>query len=511
MSKIDASTFEEWTIAGLQQAMAKGELTSVEITLLYLERIALYDKHGSAVNSVLEVNPDALQIAEAMDRERAATGARGPLHGIPVLLKDNIDTADKMHTSAGSIALANSYAKRDSHVAAQLRNAGAVLLGKVNMTEWANFMTQKMPNGYSSRGGQVKNPYGPGKFDTGGSSAGSGASIAANLAAFAIGTETDGSILSPSTQNSLVGLKPTVGLIGRTGIVPIAHSQDTAGPMARTVADVAMALGALTAIDEADVATWSTVGKALPDYTAHLESKGLSGARIGIIRTHFYTALSDEKQALFDAAVGVLKSEGAVLIDNLELAHTKQLENFDVLVYEFKTDLNAYLSQLDANVPVHSLEDVIAFNKEHQEEALKYGQIWMDAAQATSGTLTEREYLRNRAEDLRTTREEGIDALLTVNRLDALLFVGSEGSSLGAKSGYPSLTVPAGYLPSGEPLGITFTGTAYSEPTLIRLGYAYEQATRHRVAPKLHSEDSDCGEDQPEAKNASQVTLEGEQ
>ncbi|MGZ4112943.1 MAG: amidase family protein, partial [Tumebacillaceae bacterium] len=343
-------TTDEWlveaTIEDLQEKMASGEVTSAQLVLLYFDRIARFDKNGPKLNSVLELNPDALFIAEALDLERQVKGPRGPLHGIPVLVKDNIDTGDKMHTSAGSLALANSYAAEDSFVAKQLRAAGAVILGKANMTEWANFMTVNMPNGFSSRGGQVLNPYGPGQFDVGGSSSGSGSSVAANLATVAVGSETSGSILSPAGRNSLVGIKPTVGLVSRTGIIPIAHSQDTAGPMARTVADAAILLGALTGVDERDPATLSSEGRYLSDYTTCLDANGLQGARIGIARDYYFAEELDEEQlALIEAAIEVLKQAGAEVIDSIAIENAKEIDdNYDVLVYEFKPALNAYLS-----------------------------------------------------------------------------------------------------------------------------------------------------------------------
>jgi len=478
--------FEECTIAELQAAMAAGKLTSVQIVLRYLTRIGMFDKSGPVINAVLEVNPDALQIAEALDVERSQQGPRGPLHGIPILLKDNIDTADKLHTSAGSLALANSYAREDSFVAAQLRKAGAVILGKVNMTEWANFMTENMPNGYSSRGGQVKNPYGPGVLDTGGSSAGSGASIAANFAAVAIGTETSGSILSPASQNMLVGIKPTVGLISRTGIIPIAHSQDTAGPMTRTVADAATLLGALTGVDERDAATRTSPSRSYTDYTQFLKADGLHGVRFGVPRKHFYYEhMSESQLAIMDAAIAALRALGAEVEDNIVIDAAAELHDYNVLVYEFKPDLNAYLSNLDAKVAVHSLQEVIAFNEAQAEVALKYGQTVMVESQATSGTLTEAGYIESRTKDLRLAQTEGIDAVMANHRFDALLFPANFGAGIAAKAGYPSITVPGGRAENGEPLGVTFTAGAYSEPKLLHYAYAFEQATKHRVPPTL--------------------------
>lgn len=477
---------EEATIDALQEAMVNGRFTSRDLVQHYLKRIALYDKAGPEINSVLEVNPDALQIAEALDVERALHGPRGPMHGIPVLLKDNIDTGDKLHTSAGSLALADSCAEKDAFIAKRLRDAGAVILGKANMTEWANFMTENMPNGFSSRGGQVKNPYGPGKLDTGGSSAGSGASVAANLTAVAVGTETSGSILSPSSQSSLVGIKPTVGLISRSGIIPISHSQDTAGPMTRTVKDAAILLGVLAGVDEHDEVTMASIGRAKSDYTVYLDVNGLKGARIGVPRDPFLTRLDESKRVLVEAAIQKMKELGAEIVEDVVLPGLQETGNIHVLVYEFKAALNAYLRNLGERSAVHSLKDVIAFNNQHEEQALKHGQTLLVEAENTSGTLTEPVYIEARAKDWHYSRTAGIDKVMEEYNLTALLFPNNWGAGLPAKAGYPSITVPAGYTSDeGEPVGVTFTGLAYSEPTLLRLAYAYEQATMHRRAPRL--------------------------
>nr|WP_083485973.1 amidase [Alicyclobacillus ferrooxydans] len=479
---------EEPTITALQSAMARGELTSKEIVLYYLGRIAEIDKSGPQLNSILEVNPDALALAEALDAERALYGPRGPLHGIPVVVKDNIDSGDKMHTSAGSLALADSRAAEDAFIVRRLRAAGAVLLGKANMTEWANFMTENMPNGFSSRGGQVLNPYGPGELDTGGSSSGSGASVAANLTTVAIGTETSGSILSPSSQHNIVGIKPTLGLVSRTGIIPIAHSQDTAGPMARTVRDAAILLGVIAGVDEKDPATLASVGRARSDYTVFLDSQGLRGARIGVPREGFYERLPEDKLQLMNEAIERMKELGAEIIDPVNIPNLKESGSIDVLIYEFKADLNAYLATLGPNAKVHSLAEVIAFNLAHEESALKHGQTLLTAAEDTSGTLTESTYIEARARDLYYAAKVGIDAVMKEHQLDALLFPNNWGAALPAKAGYPSITVPAGFAASnGEPVGVTFSGLAYSEPTLLRLAYAYEQATKHRKAPTFEN------------------------
>lgn len=473
------------TIRSLQRELAAGRLTAEMLVASYLQRIAQFDKSGPALNAVLEVNPDALQTAQALDAERRRQGPRGPLHGIPVLIKGNIDTGDKMHTTAGSCALANSYAPADAFLVTQLRAAGAVILGKTNLTEWANFMAENMPNGYSSLGGQVRNPYGPGTHDTGGSSAGTGAAIAADLAAVGIGTETSGSILSPASQNSLVGIKPTVGLISRSGIIPISHSQDTAGPMTRSVEDAAILLGAMTGVDPADPATGASLGRAHRDYTVFLDAVGLQGARIGVPRTPFYTELPAEKQKLMDDVVASLEHLGATVIDGAELEKLALGEDMNVLVYEFKSALNAYLGKLGQNVAIHSLADLVAYNEAHSSQMLRYGQAVLLQSEETSGSLTEAAYIDSRLRDLRTSGAEGIDALLQAHHLDALLFPNNWGAGVAAKAGYPSITVPAGYTPDGEPVGMTLTGTAFSEPNLIRLAYAYEQGTNHRKAPQF--------------------------
>ena len=485
-----AMTFkiEEATVADMQSAMASGKLTSVELVSMYLERIAAYDKEGPKLNSVLEINPDALAIAEALDVERATKGQRGPLHGIPILLKDNIDTGDKLHTSAGSLALAHSFASDDSFVAKQLREAGAVILGKANMTEFANYKTRGMPGGYSSRGGQVLNPYKPGVFGTGGSSSGSGVSVSSNLTAIAIGTETSGSILSPAYNNSVVGIKPTVGLVSRDGIVPLAHSQDTAGPIARTVADAAVLLGALTGVDDKDPITSASVNKSYSDYTQFLDIDGLEGARIGIPREYYYTSgITDEEKAIFDKVVADLKAQGAVIVDYANIPSANELAQFSssVFMYEFKGDMNAYLSSLGADSPMKTLTDIIEFDNKNSVDNLKYGHTLLTDSDATSGTLTESQYIRDRLKDLRLSRTEGIDFTMNKHNLDALLFPNTRNAGISAKAGYPSITVPAGYTKEGKPVAVTFAGMAYSEPTLIKVAYSFEQATHYRIPPVL--------------------------
>lgn len=473
---------EEWLpeakIDDMQAKMESGELTSHDLVLMYQARIAVFDK---TINSVLELNPDALHLAAALDAERKTKGARGPLHGVPVLLKDNIDTYDKMHTSAGSLALKDSIAPKDSFVAARLRDAGAIILGKTNMTEWANFMANGMKSGYSSRGGQVLNPYGPEKFEVGGSSAGSGASIAANLAAVAVGTETDGSILNPASQNSLVGIKPTVGLVSRTGIIPIAHTQDTAGPMARTLKDAVYLLEAIAGQDPEDPATMMVLPKF--QHKDLFDKKGLNGAKIGIAREEYIGKLSEDQERIFQEAVDKLEELGAEVVE-VAIPASKANWGYKVLSYEFKADLNAYLSRLAPNIPIRTLADVIAFNYQHGEKTLKYGQEILLESEETSGTLTEAEYLDELEYNLYMSREQGVDYVLEEYGVDAILFP-MDGSTIPSRAGYPSVTVPAGYTSDGEPVGITFTGTAFSEPLLIKLAYAYEQATMVRKAPEL--------------------------
>ncbi|WP_144376721.1 amidase family protein [Paenibacillus sp. FSL A5-0031] len=480
----------EADITSMQSAMEKGWISSEELVQLYMERISNYD---GVLRSILETNPDAIEIAKALDKERQEKGSRGSLHGIPILLKDNIDTHDNMHTSAGSVALANSYAAEDSFVASQLRAAGAVLLGKANMTEWANFMSGTMWAGYSSRGGLVLNPYGPGELFIGGSSSGSGAAVAANLAAAAIGTETSGSIISPASQTSLVGIKPTIGLVSRTGIIPITNSQDTAGPMTRTVTDAAILLGTLAGADERDAVTVNGAKQAQSDYTPFLDASYLKQARIGIPR-FYYKDLDEDRLAIMESAIAVLKQAGATIIDPVELPCEKVDWDWHVLRYEFKKYINDYLGKLDESVPVHSLKELIAYNEEHADIALKYGQDTLLSAEETSGTLTEQEYVDSILRNKELAGKHGIDFALQGHQLDALLFLGNDdGDDLAARAGYPVITVPGGYAEKGiiaeggyttkGPQGVTFIGTAFSEPTLIKLAYGFEQATKHRVSP----------------------------
>lgn len=468
------------TIDQIQQKLTNCEWTSVELVQLYLRRIATYDKK---IHSILEINPDALHIAAALDLERKKKGPRSVLHGIPILLKDNLDTGDKMHTSAGSMALADHYATADSFVAAKLRKAGAILLGKTNMTEWANFMTFGMPSGYSSRGGQTLNPYGP--FDVGGSSSGSGAAIASIFAAAAIGTETSGSILNPSLKNSLVGIKPTVGLVSRSGVIPISHSQDTPGPMARSVRDAAHLLSFIAGFDEKDPATGTIPLIEGYDYASELKGTSLTGFRIGIAGEPFTDRMSKHKLAMMEEALRVLRELGAEIIENIEIPSATESWGLEILTYEFKPNLNAYLGKTASSNSIRSLADLISYNNKHPEKMLKYDQKLLVASEETSGSLVEAEYLHILERDQYLAREQGIDYALKENQLDAIMFGGDRGSGIAAKAGYPTVIVPTGYIPNGEPFGISFSGTAYSEEVLLKIAYAYEQATKLRRAPHL--------------------------
>jgi amidase len=489
---------EEATIIELQNKMDSGESTARAIAEMYLERIEQIDKGGPAINAVIELNPDALDIADALDAERTS-GPRGPLHGIPVLLKDNIDTADKMQTTAGSLALQGSIAPEDAWVTQRLREAGAVILGKANLSEWANFRSTRSTSGWSSRGGQTRNPYALDRNPCG-SSSGSAAAVAANLCAVSVGTETDGSLICPAQTNSIVTIKPTLGLVSRFGVVPIAHSQDTAGPMARTVADAAILIGALTGVDARDPATEGSHDKALADYTPSLDPDGLRGARIGVARNFF--GFDPRVDQIVEACIEAMKRVGAEIVDpaDVKAARSFGKSEIEVLLYEFKADLNAYLARLGPGAPVHSLKEIIAFNEQHEDRVMPYfGQERMLLAQE-KGPLTDEAYLEALKENHRLARTEGIDATLQEFKLDAIVAPSGGpaclidwirgdhhaggSSSPAAVAGYPNITVPAGYV-YGLPVGISFFGGAYQEPTLIRVAYAFEQATRIRRAPQF--------------------------
>ena len=490
---------EELTVAELQARMQSGKESARSLTEKYLARIRALDRTGELpLCSVIELNPDALALAAQADAERKAGKVRGPLHGIPVLIKDNIATQDKMQTTAGSLALVGAKPPRDAHVAARLREAGAVILGKTNLSEWANFRSTKSMSGWSGRGGLCRNPYALDRTPSG-SSSGSGAATAANFCAVSVGTETDGSIVSPAAANSLVGLKPTVGLVSRAGIIPISHTQDTAGPMTRTVADAAALLSALAGVDPRDPATKASAGKAHPDYTKFLDPKGLKGARIGVPRERYF-GYHPATDSLVERALEVMKAQGAVIVDNANIPTAAKLDEpeFEVLLFEFKADLEAYFAELGPAAPFKTLKELIAWNEQNAQKELPYfGQELFVQAQK-KGPLSDPKYKKALAACQRLSRAQGLDAVLKKHRLDALVaptqappgpvdlvlgdhWLGSS-STPAAVSGYPTLTVPAGYV-HGLPVGLSFIGAAWSEPTLLRLAYAYEQATRHRRAP----------------------------
>ncbi len=490
----------EITIDALQQKMQSKEYTSRSITELYLKRIDAIDKSGPKLNAVIELNKDALNIADAMDKERTAGKVRGPLHGIPVLIKDNINTGDSMHTTAGALAIADNIAKQDAFIIKKLREAGAVLLGKTNLSEWANFRSTHSTSAWSSRGGQTKCPYILDRNPSG-SSAGSGSAASANLCAIAIGTETDGSIVSPSSVNGLVGIKPTVGLWSRTGIIPISKTQDTAGPMARTVRDAAILLGLLAGEDSQDSYTAANKGKIEPDYTKFLDANGLNGKIIGVEKTGLKT--SSAMDALFKQAIDILKSKGATIVEvelYKELKKIGTAEN-TVLQYEFKDGLNKYLST--ANSKIKSIDDVIAFNKQNEAKAMPYFKQEILEQSAKRGGLDSKEYLDALKMTSGTTRN-AIDAIMKRNNLDAIAAPtngfavcidlvngdydnGFSYSSPAAMAGYPHITVPMGTA-YGLPVGISFISTAYKEGDIIKLGYAYEQASKKRVMPAFKAD-----------------------
>jgi amidase len=493
---------EEKTIAELQAGMRGGQYTAHSLVTQYLGRIDSLDKEGPTLRHVLETNPDALSIADALDAERKAGRVRSPLHGIPVLVKDNIDTADQMATSAGSLALAGSRALRDAFIVARLRAAGAIILGKTNLSEWANFRSTHSSSGWSGRGGQGRNPYALDRTPSG-SSSGSGGAVAASYCAVAVGTETDGSVTSPAAACSLVGMKPTIGLVSRSGIIPIAHSQDTAGPMARTVTDAAILLGALAGVDPRDAAT--RVSRVAPtmDYTRFLDADGLKGARIGVARKK-YTGYSASADAALETALGAMKDRGAVIVDPANIATAGQFDDaeFEVLLFEFKTDLESSLRGLPPGARARTLDDLIAFNRAHASEEMPYfGQEIFDMA-AKKGPLSTPAYRRALAKCRLLSRTKGLDATFATHHLDALvaptqgppalidLVNGdpSSGSSTSpcAVAGYPAITVPMGYS-VGLPLGVTFMGLPWSEPVLLKLAYAFEQATKVRHAPRYLS------------------------
>ena len=489
---------DEISILELQRRMDSGQETARSIAEKYLRRIEEIDRQGPALRSVIEINPDALAIANSLDRERRESGARGPLHGIPILIKDNIDTADRMTTTAGSLALEGSIPERDSFVARKLREAGAVLLGKTNLSEWANFRSTRSTSGWSGRGGLTRNPFALDRNPCG-SSSGSGVAASANLCSAAIGTETDGSIVCPSTANGIVGIKPTVGLVSRTGIIPISQNQDTAGPMARTVADAVAVLGALTGVDPDDPHTAASQGRSHTDYSRFLDPSGLRGARIGLVRR--LLGFHPDVDRIVEEAVAAMRSQGAVVVDPADIPTWGQWSEseLEVMLYEFKAGLNAYLARLDGVPRVKSLEDLIRFNEENVDREMPYfGQERFLQAQA-KGPLTDTRYRDALARNHRLSRTEGIDRVMGEHRLDALLAptggpawvtdlingdsYGGGSSGAAAVSGYTNVAVPAGFV-HGLPVGISFFGRAWSEGKLIRLAYSFEQATQVRRSPR---------------------------
>jgi amidase len=488
----------EMTVAQLQEGMRNGRLTARRITQAYLSRIQAMDRQGPTLRAVLETNPDALQIADQLDAERRQGRVRGPLHGIPVIVKDNIDTHDQMQTTAGSLALEGNFAERDAFLVERLRAAGAIILAKANLSEWANFRSTRSSSGWSGRGRQCKNPYVLDRNPSG-SSSGSAVAVSASYCAVAVGTETDGSIISPSNACGIVGLKPTVGLVSRAGVIPIAHSQDTAGPMCRTVADAAALLSGMTGVDPRDSATADSPGHIAPDYTAFLDADGLSGMRIGVRPRTGNNPILNE---LLENTIKLLRERGAEVVDPADLETASQLGTAerDVLQYEFKADLNAYLATMPPNVRHRTLADIIAFNEANKDREMPYfGQETFIACQAR-GPLTEQPYLDARAKCVELTRAKGIDATMDKHRLDAMMGPsggpaglvdlatlsggggGGGSSQFPAVSGYPHITVPAGFH-LGLPMGISFYGRAWSEPVLIKIAYAFEQATKVRKAP----------------------------
>jgi amidase len=488
---------DEVTIDDLQKAFLSGQYSSRSLAEKYLARIQEIDKAGPMVNSVIELNPEALQIADALDLERKAKGPRGPLHGIPVLIKDNIDTGDRMNTTAGSLALLGGRPANDAFVAAQLRNAGAVILGKTNLSEWANIRCSHSTSGWSGRGGLTRNPYALDRNPCG-SSSGTGAAVSANLCVAGVGTETDGSVVCPSSANGLAGLKPTVGLVSRSGIVPISHSQDTAGPMARTVRDVAILLGAMAGADPQDPATAESQAKLSPDYTRFLDPAGLKGARLGVVRKYF--GFNDAADQLMDSLLGEMKRAGAEIVDPADIPTIGKFDESELTVfyYELKADLAAYLARRGSSVK--SLKDVIEFNELNRGREMPYfGQdIFLKSEQ--KGPLTSKEYLDALALNHQLTRAEGIDFVMDKFKLDALVaptggpawitdlingdHVAGGSSSAAAVAGYPNINVTAGYL-WGLPVGISFFGRAWSEPTLLKIAYSFEQLTKARQKPRF--------------------------
>jgi amidase len=498
-SSVEGFELDEATIPDLQAGMKSGKYTARSLVEKYTARIEEVDKQGPAVNAIIEMNPEAPAIADALDEERKAKGPRGPLHGIPVVIKDNIDTADRMMTTAGSLSLVGSKPPKDSFVAKKLRDAGAVILGKTNLSEWANIRSSHSTSGWSGRGGLTKNPYALDR-NACGSSSGTGAGISANLAAVGIGTETDGSIVCPSSSNGLAGIKPTVGLVSRAGIIPISHSQDGAGPMCRTVRDAAILLGVLTGVDSEDPATAPSAGKSQTDYAQYCDPNGLKGSRIGVARKYF--GFNDAVDALMEQSLDVMRTQGATLVDPADIETFGKFDDSELLVfmYELKADLNAYLARLGPRAPVHSLKEIIEFNDRNRQKEMPYfGQDLFLKAE-TKGPLTEKAYVDALTKNHQLARTEGIDALMDKHHLDAIVaptggpawltdlingdHVAGGSSNAAAVAGYPNINVTAGNI-DGLPVGISLFGRAWSEPVLIRLAYSFEQATKARQTPRF--------------------------
>lgn len=496
--KID---LEEISISDIQEAYSAGSYTVEELTQAYLDRIQAIDQEGPALHSIIVTNPDAITIAQELDRELQAGQARGPMHGIPVILKDNIDTNDKMPTTAGSRALANSFPLQDSYLAKQLREAGAIILGKANLSEWANFRGQMSSSGWSGVGGQTKNPYVITRNPCG-SSSGSGVSVSANLTVLAVGTETNGSIVCPSHANGIVGIKPTVGLISRSGVIPISFTQDTPGPMGRTLRDAAIGLGAMVGIDPADSKTLDSENKTYEDYTQFLNADGLAGKRIGVYTRPL--GANYKVDSLFAKAVDFIKSKGAEVVEIDQIAdRAAGGHSFQIMLYEYKDGLNKYFDSLGPDAPIKSVEDLIAFNNADSIEMKHYDQRYLELAQE-KGSLEEEAYKTALAEMLRLSREEGIDRVMEENELQAIIaptgspawqtdWVNGDHFQLGssspaARAGYPNITVPMGFVDE-LPVGLSFFGQAWTEPLLLEIAYAYEQGTNHRKAPRFLTED----------------------
>ena len=487
--------FLENDITQIQQGYKNGSFTIKEVVLAYLERIDRIDRNGPALNSIIQVNPDAVQIAEALDREMSQGKIRGPLHGIPVLLKDNIDTHDKMATTGGSRALINSYPLKDSYVAKQLKEAGAVIIGKANLSEWANFRGQLSTSGWSGAGGLTKNPYVLSRNPCG-SSSGSAVAVSANLAMLAIGTETDGSIVCPSHNNGIVGIKPTVGLISRSGVIPISFTQDTPGPMARTVRDAAICLGILTGVDPADEKTVAGEGKFYRDYTQFLKEDGLKGKRIGLYKAPL--GINFKVDTLLYKAVEFMKSQGAEIIEVKEISNSSVGDySFEIMLFEYKDGLNKYFQSLGPDAPIKNIEELMVFNRADSIELKYFNQRYLEMAQE-KGDLAQDAYLEALKKMMKGSREEGIDRVMNENNLDAIIaptgspawitdlingdFYQFGSSSPAAQAGYPSITVPMGFV-EDLPVGISFFGRAWSEALLLEIAYAFEFGTKHRKMP----------------------------